>query len=231
MRGFSGFPQKGRLTRIPGLFFSELLPQIDSLAELKVTLYCFWRLQQKEGDVFHLRKREIVADLAFMNGLGAREDDRHAALDDGLERAVARGTLLYVQVRDKDWKDDLYFVNTPRGRAAVEGIEKGDWTPAPGAPVPLELTVERPNIFTLYEQNIGPLTPHIADSLRDLEVTYSQQWIEEAIRAAVENNVYRLSYIRAILKEWEARGRRPDEAPPTDSQKYISGKYRDDIEH
>ena len=47
MKGFTGFPAgKQRLTAIPNLFFSELLPAIDHLAELKVTLYAFWAAQQ-----------------------------------------------------------------------------------------------------------------------------------------------------------------------------------------
>ncbi|MBI2976543.1 MAG: primosomal replication protein N, partial [Chloroflexi bacterium] len=40
MKGFSGFPSsKVRSTPVPNPFFSELLPQIDHLGELKVTLY------------------------------------------------------------------------------------------------------------------------------------------------------------------------------------------------
>ncbi len=36
MKGFSGFPSgKQRLTSIPNLFFSDLLPAIDTLVELK----------------------------------------------------------------------------------------------------------------------------------------------------------------------------------------------------
>ena len=39
MKGFPGFPDgKMRLTQVPNLFFSDLLPIIDNLAELKVTI-------------------------------------------------------------------------------------------------------------------------------------------------------------------------------------------------
>ena len=49
MKGFAGFPDgKLRLTAVPNLFFSDLLPIIDHLAELKVTLSAFWALTQKE---------------------------------------------------------------------------------------------------------------------------------------------------------------------------------------
>ena len=51
MQRFNGFPPgKARTVAVPGQFFSELLPMIDDLAELKVTLYLFWALQQQEGD-------------------------------------------------------------------------------------------------------------------------------------------------------------------------------------
>jgi DNA replication protein len=230
MKGFAGFPQKGRLIKIPGLFFSELLPQIEDLAELKVTLYCFWRLQQKEGRVVYLRQREVLSDQIFMSGLGGREDERRAALLDGLERAVARGTLLHVRAHHKGRDEDFYFVNTERGRAAVEGIEQGKWQPGDEPGVLLDLSVERRNIFTLYEQNIGPLTPLIAERLRDMEESYPEEWIGEAIEIAVGRNVRRLNYIEAILKRWQEEGRAEDDRPG-DGWRYVSGKYRDEIEY
>ena len=48
--------------------------------------------------------------------------------------------------------------------------------------------MERPNIFTLYEQNIGLLTPLIADQLRDMEKSYPPDWIDEAFTIAVGRN-------------------------------------------
>ena len=49
MQKFNGFPPgKTRTTVIPNQFFSELLPTIDDLVELKLTLYCMWALQQQE---------------------------------------------------------------------------------------------------------------------------------------------------------------------------------------
>ncbi|MBN1429815.1 MAG: DnaD domain protein [Anaerolineae bacterium] len=232
MKGFSGFPQKGRLTKIPGLFFSALLPQIDSLAEMKVTLYCFWRLQQKEGQVTYVWEDELAGDQIFMAGLAGREEQRRQALQEGLERAVARGTLLQVEVSRRDGQTGrMYFVNTERGRAAVKGIEAGKWSPDAEPDTLLDLSVERPNIFTLYEQNIGPLTPLIADRLQDFEATYPSDWIEEAIRIAVARNKRNLSYMDAILKRWQTEGRQDNRDHTSDGQRFISGKYRDEIEY
>jgi DnaD/phage-associated family protein len=231
MKGFRGFPAKGTLIKIPGLFFDELLPQIDNLAELKVTLYCFLRMQQKEGHVAILRRREIASDVAFLSGLGPRADQHLLALDEGLERAVVRGTLLHVHVEEDGRTDDLYFLNTPRGRSAVEQIEQGTWFPDAKDGVTLHATVERPNLYTLYEQNVGPLTPLIAEHLRDFEETYPEDWIREAIEIAVVNNVHRLSYIEAILKRWRAEGRPVSDDPSRSGDWYISGKYKDEIEY
>jgi DnaD/phage-associated family protein len=232
MQGFGGFPRKGRLIRIPGLFFSDLLPQIDHLGELKVTLYCFWRLQQQKGQRLYIRASDMAADRVFMAGLGVREEDQHETLREGLERAVARGTLLHAHFKEKGRITDLYFVNTDRGRAMIEAIEKGEWQAGDEPKVLLDLSVERPTIFTLYEQNVGPLTPLLSDRLRDLEETYSEDWLSEAIQIAVKQNARNLRYIEAILRRWQEEGRIDvrDMEVPKDYKRYISGKYKDEIE-
>jgi DnaD/phage-associated family protein len=235
MKGFPGFPEgKLRLTAVPNLFFSDLLPNIDDLAELKVTLYMFWALTQKEGQVRYLRLADFLNDREFMKGMGATPTLAAEALMDGIERAVARGTFLHINVESADGKMDLYFLNTEKGRAAVEGITRGEWRPGPASDEPISLLVERPNIFVLYEQNIGPLTPIIADELRDAEQTYPVHWIEEAIEQAVENNVRKWRYILAILERWRQEGKQ-DGIDRRDSQKnlrkQIPEEYRDIIKH
>jgi DNA replication protein len=223
MKGFSGFPPgKQRLTPVPNLFFSELLPAIDNIAELKVTIYAFWALAQQEGAVRYLRLTDFLSDTTFVNGLGTTTQAAADALMDGVERAVARGTLLHVNVEGADGQMDLYFLNSARGRAAVEGITNGEWRPWPDEDQPVSLLVDRPNIFVLYEQNIGALTPLIADELRDAEQTYPPQWIEEAIKIAVENNVRRWRYIITILERWRLEGKqKPDGISKRDSQQQL----------
>jgi DnaD/phage-associated family protein len=233
MKGFPGFPDgKLRVTPVPNLFFSELLPHIDHLAELKVTLYAFWGMMQKEGKVRYLRLTDFLNDHEFMKGMGATPTLAAAALLDGLERAVARGTFLHVDIESSDGKMDLYFLNTQKGRAAVEGITRGEWRPGPMSDDPLSLLVERPNIFVLYEQNIGTLTPIIADELRDAEQTYPLRWIEEAIQLAVENNVRKWRYVLAILERWRQEGKQDGDERRTsqeDLRRQIPEQYRDII--
>jgi DNA replication protein len=206
MAQFQGFSEgKVSFTRIPGSFFSELLPHIDHLGELKVTLYALWQLDRMGGEVRYLQPRDFLEDGAFMSGMGATPQKAEAALKESLERAVQRGTLLRASVK-LDVEVTLYFFNTARGRAAVEAIQNGDWRPSGNPHIPVELSPERPSIYHLYEQNIGPMTPLLADTLQDAEDIYPAEWIEEAFRIAIEKNVRNWRYIEAILRRWHERG-------------------------
>ena len=71
----------------------------------------------------------------------------------------------------------------------------------------MPVQVERPNIFTLFEQNIGLLGTAIVEEMKDALDTYPEEWIEAAIREAAIHNKRSWSYIRAILRRWETEGR------------------------
>ena len=229
MKGFPGFPQgKQRITAVPSLFFSDLLPIIDNLPELKITLYAIWALTHKEGRVRYLRLTDFLNDTEFVKGLGGSMNEATDLLIDGVERAVQRGTFLHINIESADGQMDLYFLNTEKGRAAVEGITRGEWRPTPDPEEAITLLVERPNVFTLYEQNIGALTPLIADELRDAEQTYPQRWLEDAIKLAVENNVRKWRYILSILERWRQEGKR-DGISQRDSQKELRQQIPDDL--
>ncbi len=151
-------------------------------------------------------------------------------LIDALERAVARGTFLKVKVEFDQGEDSYFFLNSPKERAAVASIEAGDWQPTGDPEAPISLALERPNIYTLYEQNIGPLTPMIAEQLREAENEYPPDWIEEAVLIAVTNNVRKWRYIEAILEDWQNRGK-DERKDRGDSEKarrrYVEGKFAD----
>lgn len=244
MKGFSGFPAgKVHFTPLPNLFFSKLLPAIDDLAELKVTLHIFWLLHQKKGHLRYVSQRELEADGVLLGGLRGMGQEPEECLGQALERAVARGTLLRVtvlrqgsgQAQQGDERNDWYFMNTDAGRKAVEKIRRGELElEAVVLPSEVRLEVERPNIFVLYEQNIGLLTPLIAEELRDAEKTYPADWIEEAFRIAVEQNARRWSYVRGVLERMAAEGKDREKAgrgPEEDRRRYIEGKYAEYIEH
>ena len=226
---FQGFPSgKVRMVPIPEPFFTELLPQVNHLGELKVILFALWYVSRMEAPIRFLAYQDFARDETLMHTLG----DGHQ-LDDALERAVQRGVFLRVLPEGRGLKEALYFLNTPRGRAAVEAIQRGEWHPEDEPHPTVTLVVERPNIYRLYEDNIGPLTPLIADLLEEAEKTYPQSWIEEAFQIAVERNVRNWKYIQAILKSWQEEGRDGENRRSSEEnrRRYIEGKYADFIEH
>lgn len=213
--GFIGFPNQKMLDVIvPDLFFIDLLPQIDDLAELKLTVYFFWLLNEQEGSLRFVRGEDMRRDEILLQSLNLESDLRSplATLEDALERAVARNTLLRMDVETDTEIDtiveDWYFLNTTKGRQAVAAIRQGQLAALQSiVPQDARLHVERPNIFVLYEQNIGLMTAMIADQLRDLEKSYPPAWIVDALEIAVLNNKRHLNYIRAILRRWETEGK------------------------
>ena len=230
---FKGFPEgKVSQTPVPGQFFTELLPAIDHLGELKLTTYIFWRMERMEGVFRCLRRADIVEDSRFMQGLGETSPLAETALDEALDLAVKRGTLLVATLELEEGTESFYFLNSPKGRAALKAIQRGEWRPSGSPETPIEVS-ESPNIFRLYEEHIGPLTPLIAEALGEAEDDYPARWIEDAFRIAVENNKRSWSYISAILRRWQEGGRDEQNRQDTEKarRKYVEGKFSDFIEH
>jgi len=211
MTGFPGFPAgKTCFTPLPDMFFSHLLPAIDDMAELKVTLHLFWKLNRKKGYPRCVAREELLHDGTLLRGLRAPGMNPEDVLREALERSVARGTLLSLTAQGKE-REVWYFINTQQGREAVEKIKLGEIS-LPGMEELREprVNTERPTVFVLYEQNIGLLQPMIAEELREAQETYPVDWIEEAFRIAAGNNVRKWRYIRAILERWASDGKDED---------------------
>ncbi len=175
---------------LPDLFFQRLLREITDLNELKVTLYALWRIEHMDGPF-----RPLSGNDLDPRELGLNAEQVHA----GLQSAMQRGTLLCATHDGQA----LYFMNSPQGKATAQSFERDGWPEGGTSSAPLE----RPNIFRLYEENIGPLTPLIADALNDAEATYSAEWVADAIDLAVKHNKRSWKYSEAILRRWKEEGR------------------------
>ena len=198
---------------IPAAFFSDLLPLISSLDELQVTLAVFKHIQATAaGFEVPISEESIARDKDLRYALreegSPREPDRRIAL--GLDLALARGTILRFIALSGRSEAVWYYVNTTINRATLAAMIRG----AINAPAvvwvnnsPPEIATELPNAFRLYEQNIGPLTPILADQITLAIQEYPADWIEEAIGEAVAYNRRSWRYISRILENWTVQGK------------------------
>jgi DNA replication protein len=228
MKQFAGFPS-GRVefTPVPSAFFSAVLNDITDMAELKTTLHVMAVLYRKKGYPRFITFGELLKHIPLMESVGGSQE----SLQEALQKAVARGTLLALTIEKDGASEDIYFLNDVAGRQAVARIDTGELALpglkiAPPVPAPAEAL---PDIFTLYEENIGILTPLIADELRDAEKLYPPDWIRDAIKEAVLHNKRNIKYINKILENWSVEGRGDGtyqgNIEKTDPDKYIKGKY------
>ena len=233
MERFKGFPSRTQFTPIPNLFFSNLLSQISDIAELKITLHIFWALYRKRGYPRFITYRELASTTGLLSGLKGGEKPPDEILRNALETASQRGTILHI-ILDKDGvPEDVYFLNMEADRQVVAKIQNGELAlaglKAGRQAYPDVETEEQPNIFTLYEENIGMLTPMIAEELRAAEKLYPEVWIRDAIKEAAKQGKHKWSYIVAILENWLAEGRSDGtyrrDSKKTGADKYIGQKY------
>ena len=205
MAVFTGYPNGPvRWVPLPEPFFTQVLPHVLAGPILHVLLFAFWHLSQQEETPRYVPEEAFHHMLRWPAWQHLSPEDLRQALD----RAVEAGYLLRGTYRDAENRSrHLYFLPSPRGRAAWEALQKGRWQPQDDPDRPVRIYLERPNIFRLYEENIGPLTPLIAEVLEQAAREYPASWIEEAFRLAVERNVRNWRYIEAILKRWKQEGK------------------------
>jgi DnaD/phage-associated family protein len=192
---------------LPGSFFTETMARIQNVAELKVVLYAAYLIQRKQDlphpDIIGVTYRELKAESRQLPA-GLDEEKLRQAL----ASAVEHGALLHSTLDIDGVPEDVY---------------------AMAAPMYLDYQPPTANIFTLYEQNIGMITPMIAEELKEAEKLYPPRWIEDAFKEAVMLNKRSWRYIARILERWASEGKDSGEyqgnAKKGGPSKYVKGKY------
>lgn len=199
-----------------------LLADIDSLTELKVTVFCVWAMRQRDNQPNGLqwvRRSDFDGPNRAVHGLSEAE------LEDGLARAVQRGTLRCLSAHGPaGLSETVYACPSPELDAAL--AESGG-TLRLDASGHVAILPPRPTLYKLYEDNIGPLTGLIGDALRDLAADYGDDWLREAIAIAAERNKRSLSYIKGVLRGWRKDGKPHANAQrhPQSTEKPASGQF------
>ena len=224
------------LVPVPGAIFGTLLREIDDLAELKTLLHVLRLLHGQPRAPRFVRHTSLLADAGLLDAMGSLDSQAgERTVAGALDRAVARGTLLAIRVTDGFNDDICYLLNTRANQRIVQQVLTGERTLGELGPVPAPREPARaddhPTIYELYEQNIGLLTPLLAEELLEALESYPADWIEDAFREAVAQNKRNWRYVQRILESWASRGRgtsgttwrRPE--PPEDARKYLEGRY------
>jgi DNA replication protein len=242
-----GFPPDAEWTPVPDVFFSRDLPALTGGPPVKVFLHLLWRTHRRT----HRRPRlglpamrfvDLVADPTLrrsLEALGVAEIDVEHVAENAVDELLEAGLVLDAFATHEGARFRWLFPNSPEGRTALSRVESGALA-LPGDPSLLvpdyALADGEPDesIFRLYEDHVGPVTPMLAEELKEAEVMYPARWIRDAFRISVERNVRKWSYIRAILERWMREGRSDDSDRQSGSgrrRRYLEGRYSEYIEH
>ena len=202
-------PDRTEYTPIPNAFFSLYLEGMEDLAEVTCALRALFLLSRKRGPWRFVTLAELQGDpvltRAVAKGKGGTGSER---VKGALERCVERGLFLRLVVEQEGRREEVFFLGTPANERTVERLRRGEIA-LPGLPraEPVPEAGPVPNIFRLYEENIGVITPLISEELKDAERLYPASWIAEAFREAVRRNKRSWRYIDAILRRWSEEGK------------------------
>jgi len=207
---FAGFIAGAAATTLPVQLFTELLPEIADPVELRVTLYALFAIQRRRGRLRAVRESELAAEAPLRSALEVSGGIE--ALRFGLAAARARGVLLGCPLADGD---TLYFINSDVGRRSLAAVQAGALE-VPVAPLSVP-DVESPAApARVYEQEIGPLTPSVAEALAAACERFPEAWVTEALRMAALRGARNWNYAAAVLRGWETEGRSRIEPAHTD---------------
>ncbi len=205
MHAFEGFPPGTKSLPVPSPLLGSLLAEIDDVAELKCTLRFLWYAAQTSGSPKWVDESALLSDGVLNEALGSQDEIRR-----GVAAAIERGTLVGAGGR-------LLIATPENQRTAAKAHSLEPASNVSPEPAREPAAREAPNVYALYEANIGLLTQMVADQLRDAEATYPLEWIEAAIREGTERNVRNWRYVSAILERWSAEGRQPGQGRQTET--------------
>ena len=213
---YPGFPARVRRVPVPAPLVGSLLSQIDDILELKCTLRVVALLSQKRGYPRFVTLKELQTDESLLRAAPTDTSTRAASLiENALGSAVRRGTLSFAVIGAGGVRQPIFGLNTDADRAGLAKLAERPPHPTERDESPVVSLDDRPNIFELYEQNIGILSPMISDALLEAEQIYPDEWIEDAIGEAVAQNKRSWRYVSRILERWEREGRGRHDASGT----------------
>jgi DnaD/phage-associated family protein len=231
-KSFDGFVGNAEVTPVPSQFFTTVIQNIQDINELKLVLHVFWLLSRRPGYPRIVTSKELLSDNILLKGIAAKADKHDDTVKQALASAVKHGILLHLLIHKDGIYEDVYLMNSEPDREFVTKIRRNELQVSDFTLEEKEVvgSLTQPNIFSLYEENIGLLTPMIVEELKEAENLYPPNWIESAFREAVRMNKRSWKYISRILERWNSEGKNDGKIgrhfkEETDPTKYVRGKY------
>ena len=212
-------------------FLKDYLPRLTDADTIKVMLYIQSRFGQQESENHYLFVRQILQSTTLQHWMG--ESNVEERIRQTLKSAVSNGLLLSGKIRTGG-KKTLVVFNNDQGKATLGRLQKGLWQPSPTDHSFEQENQPQKNIYQLYEENIGPLTPLLSEDLTAAQEEFPHHWVEEAIHIAVQNNARSWRYIDAVLKSWQKEGKNVQsrrDSETYESRRNKSSEYDDFIQH
>lgn len=198
---YQGFKQEAGLDLSLPADFAEIICSVDCQKDCVILLLTVFQLLGKQERPTWILDSYLLAD-AVKPALSGSVDRYEIALAEALE-----AQLLFAYTEFRNPGMHYLIPTTPAGARLYNALINGEISIREvdqALPVSLQ---PKPNLYELYEQNIGMLTPMIADQLKLDEAEYPYEWIVEAMDEAVQHNARNWKYVSAILKSWKDKGR------------------------
>jgi DnaD/phage-associated family protein len=195
----------------------------QSLRGMKRAAFPFWSVMTIDRAIQQLVKRDLVI---VRDDLNKRKGDntRWFALNpDGLAKlhSVSLQTLNMKRSAKVSQNETVVSqVDTPASQDVTTLPETTPETTQKEQQPPQLVVIEkpRPNVFGMYEEAFGmTLTRAIADRLKEMAETYTEDWVGDALKiTATSGHRGSLQYTDGILRRWQREGRteKKDTAAP-----------------
>ena len=209
------------------LLFDDVVSDVglsDAAVFGKIWRYCQMKdhvctaSQERMAEELGISRRTIMRSIAKLIEHGYIEDrtpnligGTHTLVDTG--KASMRITVTGGVTESHRGCDNLAQLPVTKSHSKIV-LKKEEETLKPQPP---HEQTHKPSIYTLHEQNFGTITQILADQLDDYaDLPYIM--LERAFTEAVNNNVRRWSYVRAILDKWKVSGYQERPAKQIDYQ-------------
>lgn len=199
------FPTGTSFTPVPNPLFGPILESITDLRELKCVLRALWHINRQKGSLRYVSLQDLTTDTILRRTWSVE------AITQAMREATRRGIFTRSVLASTGGATTVYVLNTEADRRALESTKDLATPLSDEVAETEEVLAKAPNIYTLYEANIGLITPLIAENLKWAEQTYPWHWLEEAFKIAVTLNKRNWRYVEAILERWATEGKQDGE--------------------